>query len=151
VAQPSASRSDPPRSAGRFTQEGLERNATTSATSTNYAAVTLRYAEPLSSGLRETVLLLDRDEPLSAALRFVAVASRPPHQLQRWSAGHGLPGGYAKDFSQEGGILADLRNTATLLPAERRRQATALRLPTFVSSMDFTGKFGRSGPAGGPR
>ncbi len=129
----------------------MERVATTSATSTNFAAVTLRFAYPLSRGLRETVLLLDRDEPLSAALRFVAVASRPPHQLQRWSAGHGPPGGYAKDFSQEGGILAGLLDTATLLPVERRRRASALRLPVFVSTMDFMGKSGILGLAGGPR
>ena len=50
-------------------------------------AVHLRYREPLTGALRETVALVAAQEPVANVFHFVSSAALPPNQLQSWSAG----------------------------------------------------------------
>jgi hypothetical protein len=86
----------------------------TTAGTTNYSAVYLRYTVPTSDPgeLHETVALLSPAQPLTDAFRFVAAASRPPTQLARWREARGAGAGLDT-------LLVDRRNRLRSPAAER--------------------------------
>jgi hypothetical protein len=88
----------------------------TTAGTTNYSAVYLRYTVPTSGPgeLHETVALLSPAQPLTDAFLFVAAASRPPTQLARWRDAKGAETGTGLDTQ-----LVDRRNRLRSPAAER--------------------------------
>ena len=76
-----------PGTRGRISGKASASSAETTYQASNYTAIHLRFREPPSGALRETIALVSPAEPMANVFHFLSTVTLPPNQLQAWSAG----------------------------------------------------------------